>query len=87
MTLINTVLGSIDTSALGGTLTHEHLFVGPAGSYKEHPELLDKNVFENKMAILSVKHLPVFERHIDVIRQGVRDQVRNTYQKIVKTEI
>ena len=46
MTLINTVLGSIDTSELGQTLTHDHVFVGPAGSYKEFPELLDENVFD-----------------------------------------
>jgi phosphotriesterase-related protein len=46
MPLINTVLGSIDTRKLGRTLTHEHVFVGPAGSYKEYPELLDENVFE-----------------------------------------
>jgi len=46
MSQVNTVLGPIDSSELGTTLTHEHLFVGPAGSYKDFPELLDENVFE-----------------------------------------
>ncbi|MCP4753513.1 MAG: hypothetical protein GY866_21695 [Proteobacteria bacterium] len=46
MMKINTVLGPLDTSELGTTLTHEHLFVGPAGSYKDFPELLGPDVFD-----------------------------------------
>jgi len=46
MATINTVLGTVDTADLGCTLTHEHIFVGPAGSYGNFPELLDSNSFD-----------------------------------------
>ena len=46
MTYVNTVLGPLDTAELGTTLTHEHLFVGPAGSYRDFPELLKPDIFE-----------------------------------------
>lgn len=46
MAMINSVLGPIDAADLGCTLTHEHIFVGPAGSYRDFPELLGPNAFE-----------------------------------------
>ena len=52
MVMINTVCGPVNTDELGKTLTHEHLFVGPAGSYKEFPELLDADVFEKIVVCL-----------------------------------
>jgi phosphotriesterase-related protein len=46
MTIVNTVLDPMDAADLGPTLTHEHLFVGPPGSYRDFPELLIPNIFE-----------------------------------------
>ena len=40
MTMINTVLGPMDTTDLGFTLMHEHLLVASAGFYQDYPELL-----------------------------------------------
>ncbi len=40
MTVINTVLGPLDTSALGFTLMHEHLIVSSAGIPRNYPKLL-----------------------------------------------
>lgn len=46
MARINTVLGPMETADLGTTLTHEHLLVGPAGSYRDFPELFVPQVFD-----------------------------------------
>ena len=46
MTTVNTVLGPLDSSELGTVLTHEHLFVGPPGSYRDFPELVGEDAFE-----------------------------------------
>lgn len=40
MTTINSVLGPLDTAALGFTLMHEHLIVASAGIPQNYPELL-----------------------------------------------
>lgn len=46
MAVINSVLGPLDTSDLGFTLTHEHVLVAPAGVYRDYPELLDSDPVE-----------------------------------------
>ena len=43
MTRVNTVLGSINTSALGFTLMHEHLMVSSAGIPQNYPILFGKD--------------------------------------------
>ena len=42
MATINSVLGPIDTSELGFTLTHEHIVTSSAGFRYTYPELLDR---------------------------------------------
>jgi phosphotriesterase-related protein len=39
---VNSVLGSVDPSALGFTLCHEHVVVGSAGIQQTYPELFDR---------------------------------------------
>jgi phosphotriesterase-related protein len=46
MTVINSVLGPLDTNDIGFTLMHEHLIVSPAGVYRDYPELLGSNLME-----------------------------------------
>jgi phosphotriesterase-related protein len=46
MTVINSVLGTLDTNELGFTLMHEHLIVAPTGVYRDYPELLGSNLME-----------------------------------------
>jgi phosphotriesterase-related protein len=46
MTVINSVLGPLDTNEIGFTLMHEHLIVAPAGVYRDYPELLGSNLME-----------------------------------------
>jgi len=40
MAMVNSVLGPIDTEALGCTLMHEHIFTAAAGITQNYPELL-----------------------------------------------
>ena len=46
MTIINSVLGSLDTANLGFTLMHEHIMVAAAGVFRDYPELLGSNPME-----------------------------------------
>ena len=46
MTVINSVLGPVETTDLGFTLMHEHLMVAPAGVYESYPELLGANFMD-----------------------------------------
>lgn len=41
MATVNSVLGPIDTSELGFTLTHEHITISPAGFKQTYPQLLN----------------------------------------------
>lgn len=43
MTIINSVLGPLDTSQLGYTLMHEHVMCALAGIFQNYPELLGPN--------------------------------------------
>ncbi len=43
MSAINTVLGPVDTSELGFTLSHEHLATNAAGILRTFPELIDRD--------------------------------------------
>ncbi|MBM2824973.1 MAG: phosphotriesterase-related protein, partial [Dehalococcoidales bacterium] len=44
MTIINSVLGPLDTANLGFTLMHEHIMVASPGVYRDYPELLGTNL-------------------------------------------
>ena len=46
MATVSSVLGPIDTSDLGFTLTHEHIITSSAGFRNTYPELLDRNRVE-----------------------------------------
>ncbi len=42
MAIVNTVLGPLDTSKLGFTLSHEHVIVSSAGIQQTYPEFIDR---------------------------------------------
>jgi phosphotriesterase-related protein len=42
MALINSVLGPLDTTRLGYTLSHEHIIVASAGIQQSYPEFIDR---------------------------------------------
>ncbi len=43
MTIINSVLGPLDTANLGSTLMHEHIITSSAGIPQDYPELLERD--------------------------------------------
>jgi phosphotriesterase-related protein len=53
MTIINSVLGPLDSADLGFTLMHEHILVGTAGGYRDYPELLGADPMERAVAELA----------------------------------
>ena len=46
MTIINSVLGPLDTKDLGFTLMHEHIMTAWTGAFQDYPELLGNNLME-----------------------------------------
>ncbi len=67
MPTINTVLGPVDTSELGFTLSHEHLATNAAGILKTFPELVDRaGVIEQANATLREASLEGLRTIIDV---------------------
>jgi len=52
MTIVNSVLGPLDTTDFGFTLAHEHLIVAPAGVWGNYPELLGDNLMERIVSCL-----------------------------------
>ena len=53
MTTINSVLGPLDTAALGFTLMHEHLIVAGAGIHQNYPELLGADFMDRIVRALA----------------------------------
>ncbi len=47
MTIINSVLGPLDTTNLGFTLMHEHIMFASPGIFRDYPELLGANLMEH----------------------------------------
>ena len=47
MTKVNTVLGPLDTSALGFTLMHEHIIVSAAGIPQNYPQLFGDSFIDH----------------------------------------
>ena len=52
MTIINSVLGPLNTKDLGFTLMHEHIMVGPPGVFRDYPELFGDNLMERVVSDL-----------------------------------
>ena len=52
MTIINTVLGPINTSNLGFTLMHEHIITGAGGVFQDYPQLYQPNIMERMVTSL-----------------------------------
>ena len=46
MAVVNSVLGPLDTSDLGFTLTHEHIITGSAGFRYTYPEMVNRRRVE-----------------------------------------
>ena len=42
MSIINSVLGPLDTADMGFTLSHEHIRTGSAGIQTTYPEFIDR---------------------------------------------
>ena len=55
MATVNSVLGPLDTSDLGFTLTHEHILTSSAGFRFTYPELVDRQRVEDVAVELLVK--------------------------------
>ena len=55
MVIVNSVLGPLDTSDLGFTLTHEHILTASAGFRHTYPELVDRQRVEDVAVELLVK--------------------------------
>ena len=47
---INTVLGPIDSSELGVTISHEHIATGSAGMHRTYPQFFDREAVIARMA-------------------------------------
>ena len=57
MSIINSVLGPLDTANMGFTLTHEHIMVSSAGIQTTYPEFLDRQgTSERAIADLTEAH-------------------------------
>tara|TARA_Y100000031_G_scaffold127178_1_gene144690 strand:+ start:810 stop:1124 length:315 start_codon:yes stop_codon:yes gene_type:complete len=53
MATINSILGELDTSELGFTLTHEHIWQSAAGVNATYPEFFDREaIVERAVALL-----------------------------------
>ena len=55
MAIVNSVLGPLDTSDLGFTLTHEHILTSSAGFRYTYPELVDRQRVEDVAVDLLIK--------------------------------
>jgi phosphotriesterase-related protein len=67
MTTINSVLGPLDTSELGFTLSHEHVLVASAGIQHVYPEFIDRPAtIEKAVAELTEAHGEGLRTIIDV---------------------
>ena len=55
MAIVNSVLGPLDTSDLGFTLTHEHILTSSAGFRYTYPEMVDRQRVEDVAVELLVK--------------------------------
>ncbi len=57
MGIVNTVLGPIDSSELGVTLSHEHIATGSAGMHRTYPQFFDREtVIRDAVAALKEAH-------------------------------
>lgn len=67
MATVNTVLGPIDTTDLGFTLSHEHIMTSAAGLRQTYPEFLDReSVIEDAVVTLRAAHQKGLRTIIDM---------------------
>jgi len=66
MGAVNTVLGPIESSELGVTLSHEHIVVGSAGMAQTYPEFLDREtVIRDAVAALKEAYAEAVRSYIE----------------------
>ena len=66
MALVNTVLGTLDGSELGFTLSHEHIATGAAGIHQTYPEFFDREgTVVDAVAALQQAHAEGVRSYID----------------------
>ena len=67
MTAVNTVLGSIDTSQLGFTLSHEHVGTNAAGLRHTYPDFIDRSgMIEQAATALKEAYVEGLRTMVDV---------------------
>ena len=66
MGIVNTVLGPIDSSELGVTLSHEHIATGSAGMHRTYPQFFDREtVIRDAVAALKEAHAEGIRSYIE----------------------
>ncbi len=77
MSVINSVLGPLDTSELGFTLTHEHVWQSAAGVNGSYPEFFDRaDVIERAVSLLTEAHNEGVQTIVDVTTLDLGRDIR-----------
>ena len=77
MTQINSVLGPMDTSDLGFTLSHEHVIIGSAGIHHVYPEFVYRvETIERGVAELTTAYGEGLRSIIDVTTMDLGRDIR-----------
>lgn len=77
MATVNSVLGPLDTSRLGVTLSHEHVMTSSAGIQQVYPDFLDRaGTIEKAVADLSAAHREGLRTIVDVTTLDLGRDVR-----------
>jgi len=79
MTVINSVLGPLETSELGFTLTHEHVWQSAAGINNTYPEFFDRaDVIERAVSLLTEARNEGVQTIVDVTTLDLGRDIRLT---------
>ena len=79
MTLINSVLGPLETSELGFTLTHEHVWQSAAGINNTYPEFFDRaDLIEKAVSLLTEAGNEGVQTIVDVTTLDLGRDIRLT---------
>ena len=77
MSIINSVLGPLDTTNMGFTLTHEHIMVNSAGIQTTYPEFLDRpGTIERAVADLTEAYGEGLRTLVDVSTMDLGRDIR-----------
>jgi len=77
MTIINSVLGPMDTADLGFTLSHEHVIITSAGIQQVYPEFIDREgTIQRAIAALKSAHSEGLRTIVDVTTLDLGRDVR-----------